>query len=106
MRRKSATGDPLLVPRIEQYAQNHSLDDPQDVAKWLRGVFKEYERKPWQPFVQAVQRAISKVQVRKAHLVIEDVDEEELVPAAPSAQRAGGSTPSCAEARLARASPT
>ena len=93
MRRKSATGDPLLVPRIEQYAQNHSLDDPQDVAKWLRGVFKEYERKPWQPFVQAVQRAISKVQVRKAHLVIEDVDEEELVPAAPSAQRAGGSTP-------------
>ena len=46
MRRKSATGDPLLVPRIEQYAQNHSLDDPQDVAKWLRGVFKEYERKP------------------------------------------------------------
>ena len=29
MKRKSANSDPLLVPRIEQYGQNHSLEDPQ-----------------------------------------------------------------------------
>ena len=57
MKRKAASGDPLLVPRIEQYGQNNSLEDAQEVAKWLRGVYKEYERKQWLPFVQAVARA-------------------------------------------------
>ena len=33
MKKKGASADPLLVPRIEQYGMNHSLTDPQVSSK-------------------------------------------------------------------------
>ena len=90
MPRMKASGDPLLLPRIEQYSLNHSLSDAQDVAQWLKSVYREYERKPLKPFLQSVSRAIARVKAtggaQKAELVIEDEEDEDTTSMSRSAR--------------------
>ncbi len=57
----------------------------QEVAAWLRSVYREYERKQQQPFVSAVSRAISRVKARritKPELVLDESegDGDEMKP--------------------------
>lgn len=54
--------DRLLVPRIENYAQNNSYTEVDEVTDFLRRSYKEYARKKTAQFKQQVARAIAIVQ--------------------------------------------
>ena len=56
--------DRLLVPRITNYAMNHSLSDLDEVAEGLRSTYRDYKRSKMAPFKQMVARAIKVVQNR------------------------------------------
>ena len=54
--------DKLLVPRLINYAMNHSLSDIDEVSQDLRGSYREYQRRPMAAFKQMVARAVRVVQ--------------------------------------------
>lgn len=54
--------DRMLVPRIEMYAKNNSIDDHAEVADHLRRSHREYQRKQLGPFRGMVAKAIAVVQ--------------------------------------------
>jgi hypothetical protein len=56
--------DKLLVPRLANYAMNHSLLDLDQVAEDMRKQYREYQRKQMAPFKQMVARAIKVVHSR------------------------------------------
>lgn len=69
-RRRSSSGgggaspgllDRLLIPRVENYAMNHSLDDIDEVAEALRSSHKEYQRRQMGAFRQMVAKAVKAV---------------------------------------------
>lgn len=59
---RSVTYDKLLLPRLENYAQNNSYEDVDEVADFLRRTYKEYARKQMGPFRQQVARAVAQLQ--------------------------------------------
>ncbi len=54
--------DRNLVPRIEQYAQNHPVNDVDEVAEYLRTSYKEYQRRQLGVFRTMVTRAMGAIQ--------------------------------------------
>lgn len=56
--------DRNLVPRIEQYAQNHPVNDVDEVAEYLRTSYKEYQRRQLGVFRTMVTRALGAIQRR------------------------------------------
>eukprot|EP00983_Pelagomonas_calceolata_P009409 304612-Pelagomonas_calceolata.AAC.2 len=56
--------DKQLIPRIDNYAVHHSLEDIDTVADALRAAYKEYQRRPMGAFKQMVQKAINAIHAR------------------------------------------
>ena len=56
--------DKNLVPRITNYAMNHSISDLDEVAEGLRSTYRDYQRWKMPTFKQMVARAIKVVQIR------------------------------------------
>jgi len=56
--------DKLLIPRLDTYAANHSLEDVDAVAEALRSTYKEYQRRQMAPFKQMVLKAVRVMQAR------------------------------------------
>ncbi len=56
--------DRMLIPRLDSYATNHSLEDTDAVADALRAAYKDYQRRPLAPFRQMVQKAINAIRAR------------------------------------------
>lgn len=54
--------DRMLVPRVESYALNNSIEDHAEVADYLRRNHREYQRKQLGPFRGQVAKAIAVVQ--------------------------------------------
>lgn len=62
--RKSPGGglfDRLLVPRIENYGQNHDITDSEAVVEYLRRNYKEYQRQKVPALRQQVERAVETI---------------------------------------------
>ncbi|KAJ7535016.1 hypothetical protein O6H91_12G014800 [Diphasiastrum complanatum] len=58
--------DPLLLPRLQQYAYNNNISDLDDTVEYLRNNYKEYQRKQLGPFRRLVSHAINVVKQRPA----------------------------------------
>ena len=56
--------DRLIVPRIENFAQNNDYTDIEAVAEYLRGVYREYQRHKLGPFRSQVAKAVQFIQQR------------------------------------------
>lgn len=56
--------DKLLLPRLENYAMNNSLDDIDEVAEALRSTYREYQRRQFGSFKQMVSKAVRIYQSR------------------------------------------
>jgi ribosome biogenesis ATPase len=62
--RPAGVYDRLLVPRIENYGQNHDCTDFEAVVAYLRASYREYTRQKAGPFAVQVARAIEAVAAR------------------------------------------
>lgn len=56
--------DRLIVPRIENFAQNNDYTDVDAVAGYLRSVYREYQRHKLGPFRSQVAQAVQFIQQR------------------------------------------
>ncbi|OAE28675.1 hypothetical protein AXG93_312s1040 [Marchantia polymorpha subsp. ruderalis] len=68
--------DKLLLPRLEQYAQNNSISNIDNTVEYLRRNYQEYRRKQQGPFRKIVTRA---VQIIKRRVLPEESAEEENI---------------------------
>ena len=62
--RRSSSGslfDKLLVPRLENYGQNHDLTDTDAACEYLRAAYKEYGRQKLPALRQQVERAVEAI---------------------------------------------
>lgn len=53
--------DRLLLPRIENYGQNHDITDSEAVVEYLRRHYKEYQRQKVPALRQQVERAVEAI---------------------------------------------
>jgi ribosome biogenesis ATPase len=64
------TSDPLLLPRVEAFARSsaggglNALRDVDACAQYLRSQYRQYARKPVNPFRKAVERAMAEARAR------------------------------------------
>ena len=64
------TSDPLLLPRVEAFARSSAgggrdaLRDVDACAQYLRSQYRQYARKPVNPFRKAVERAMAEARAR------------------------------------------
>ncbi|MEW5298984.1 MAG: hypothetical protein WDW36_002046 [Sanguina aurantia] len=91
--------DRMLVPRVESYALNNSIEDHAEVADYLRRNHREYQRKQLGPFRGMVAKAIAVVQrsggAQKPELSLQSPDDKHSRKKRKLdvASRTGGSTP-------------
>ncbi|XP_002975982.2 cell division control protein 48 homolog C [Selaginella moellendorffii] len=74
--------DPLLLPRIEQYAHNNNINHIDNTVDYLRRSYREYQRKQLLPFRKSVEQA-----VRIVNQSGESSEESEGEEAAASSQK-------------------
>lgn len=74
--------DPNLLPRIESFGQNNDYTDVDEVVGYLRGAYREYQRRPLAALQSMVSRAISLIQTRggpvKPELRLQAIEERHL----------------------------
>eukprot|EP00775_Hariotina_reticulata_P005385 gene5385-5621_t len=99
--------DRNLTPRIEQYALNHDISNPDEVVDYLRRSYKEYQRRPVAALRQMVVKAVQVVQrkgVAKPEVVLQARERQHTqVTHQPSTSAAANNTESSADDEAPRA---
>ncbi|KAL4452367.1 hypothetical protein ABPG75_008029 [Micractinium tetrahymenae] len=88
--------DRLLVPRIENYGQNHDVTDSDAVVEYLRRNYKEYQRQKVPALRQQVERAVEAIArrggVTKAELRLQAAERRHVSSRSQGATASGATS--------------